>query len=83
MLFRSQFFVDGTPVDVLVDQSATACLTVVGTRGLGGFAGAIVGSTSRGVADHAKGPVLVVPFREDVRLSRRASFGPVQDQPES
>ena len=75
--------VDGTPVDVLVDQTATARLTVVGTRGLGGFAGAIVGSTSRGVADHAKGPVLVVPFREDVRLGRRASFGPVQDQPES
>ena len=67
-------------MDVLVDQTATARLTVVGTRGLGGFAGAIVGSTSRGVADHAKGPVLVVPFREDVRLSRRASFGPVQDQ---
>ena len=35
---------------------------------------------ARGVADHAKGPVLVVPFREDVRLGRRASFGPVQDQ---
>lgn len=74
--------VGGSPVDVMVEQTATARLTVVGTRGLGGFTGAIVGSTSRGVADHAEGPVLVVPFREDVRLDRRVDFGPLPDQPQ-
>lgn len=72
--------VDGTPVDVMVEQTGSARLAVVGTRGLGGFAGAIVGSTSRGVADHAKGPVMVVPFRDDARLGSRAAFGPVVDQ---
>lgn len=75
--------VDGTPVDVMVAQTRTARLTVLGTRGLGGFTGSLVGSTSQGVANHAKGPVLVVPFRKDVRLGRRADFGPVRDQPES
>lgn len=73
--------VDGTPVDVMREQTATARLTVVGTRGLGGFAGAIVGSTSRGVTDHARGPVMVVPFREDARLASRRDYGPVPDQP--
>lgn len=72
--------VDGTPVDVMREQTATARLTVVGTRGLGGFTGALVGSTSRGVTDHAKGPVMVVPFREDARLGTRTKFGPVADQ---
>lgn len=72
--------VDGTPVDVMREQTATARLTVVGTRGLGGFAGALVGSTSRGVTDHARGPVMVVPFREDVRLATRRDYGPVPDQ---
>lgn len=64
----SSRLVDGTPVDVLVDASRTARLTVVGTRGLGGFSGALLGSTSQGAAHHAHGPLMVVPFREDVRL---------------
>jgi len=70
----------GVPVDVMVAQTATARLTVLGTRGLGGFSGALMGSTSAGVANHAKGPVMIVPFREDVRLGRRAEFGAVVDQ---
>ena len=72
--------VEGNPVDVMVEQTATARLTVLGTRGLGGFSGALVGSTSQGVAHHAKGPVMVVPFREDVRLGSRGEFGPVASQ---
>jgi nucleotide-binding universal stress UspA family protein len=69
--------VDGSPVDVLVQESRHVELVVVGTRGRGGFAGMLLGSTSDGILHHAKGPVLVVPDREDPRLADRASFGPM------
>ncbi|QCU76887.1 universal stress protein [Citricoccus sp. SGAir0253] len=68
--------VDGVPVDVMVNESKTARLTVVGTRGHGGFTGALLGSTSQGVISHAHGPVMVVPYLKDSRLATRARFGP-------
>jgi nucleotide-binding universal stress UspA family protein len=68
---------DGSPVDVLVEASRHVELVVVGTRGRGGFTGMLLGSTSDGVLHHAKGPVLVVPDREDPRLADRARFGPI------
>ncbi|MCU1517009.1 MAG: universal stress protein UspA [Pseudarthrobacter sp.] len=68
---------DGSPVDVLVEASRHVELVVVGTRGRGGFTGMLLGSTSDGILHHAKGPVLVVPDREDPRLADRASFGPI------
>jgi nucleotide-binding universal stress UspA family protein len=68
---------DGSPVDVLVEASKHVELVVVGTRGRGGFAGMLLGSTSDGVLHHAKGPVLVVPDRDDPRLADRAKFGPM------
>ncbi len=68
---------DGSPVDVLVDQSRHVELVVLGTRGRGGFAGMLLGSTSDGVLHHANCPVMVVPDREDPRLADRANFGPV------
>ncbi|MCU1518015.1 MAG: universal stress protein UspA [Pseudarthrobacter sp.] len=68
---------DGSPVEVLVEASRHVELVVVGTRGRGGFAGMLLGSTSDGVLHHAKSPVMVVPDREDLRLADRASFGPM------
>ncbi|MFC7401447.1 universal stress protein [Citricoccus sp. GCM10030269] len=68
--------IDGVPVDVMVNESKTGRLTVVGSRGRGGFTGALLGSTSQGIIAYAHGPVMVVPNVKDSRLARRASFGP-------
>ena len=69
--------VDGAAVDVLVEETRHAQLTVVGTRGRGGFAGMLLGSTSQGVLHHAEGPVMVVPEVDDRRIENRREFGPV------
>ncbi|GAA2033492.1 universal stress protein [Yaniella flava] len=72
--------IDGVPVDAVVAESESARLTVVGTRGLGGFTGALLGSTSQGIASHARGPVMIVPYADDPRLEDRAEYGPMIDQ---
>lgn len=69
--------VDGPPAEILIEASATSELLVVGTRGRGGFAGMLMGSTSQGVLHHARGPVLIVPDKADPRLEDRSSFGPM------
>ncbi|MFH8475771.1 universal stress protein [Streptomyces sp. NPDC018000] len=53
--------VRGHPVKVLSGASAHALGLVVGSRGLGGFTGLILGSVSQGVLHHALCPVMVVP----------------------
>ena len=69
--------VDGAPPEVLMDRTAKVELLVLGTRGRGGFAGMLMGSTSQSVLHHAKGPVMVVPDHEDARLLNRRDFGPM------
>ena len=50
----------GNAARVLLDESKGAQMLVVGSRGHGGFAGLLLGSTSANCAEHAGCPVLVV-----------------------
>ncbi|MFC4114108.1 universal stress protein [Nonomuraea zeae] len=50
----------GNPVTVLARASRQADLVVVGSRGLGGFASAVLGSVSRGILRRARCPVAVI-----------------------
>jgi len=52
---------DGNADSLLIEFSTAVDLVVVGTRGRGGFAGVLLGSTSQMVLGHSTCPVLVVP----------------------
>jgi nucleotide-binding universal stress UspA family protein len=51
----------GSAAGILLEESERAELLVVGSRGQGGFADLVVGSTALQVASHACCPVVVVP----------------------
>jgi nucleotide-binding universal stress UspA family protein len=52
------------PARALLEAAEGAWLLVVGSRGLGGFKGLLLGSVSQQVAHHAPCPVLIVPDQE-------------------
>jgi nucleotide-binding universal stress UspA family protein len=55
----------GSAARRLVESSAGAEMLVVGSRGVGGFMGVVLGSTALQVAGHAKCPAVVVPVNGD------------------
>ena len=52
--------VQGFPAPVLLGASAGADLLVLGSRGHGGFAGALLGSVGQHCVRHARCPVVII-----------------------
>lgn len=51
---------NGSPARQLIAEAEDAEMLIVGSRGLGGFTGLLLGSVSRSCAEHANCPVLVI-----------------------
>jgi nucleotide-binding universal stress UspA family protein len=65
----------GQAADVLCSEAHDADLLVVGSRGLGGFKGMLLGSVSQQCAHHAPCPVVIIPG--DSEESEQAAAGAV------
>lgn len=65
--------VDDHPVDGLIALSADAALLVIGTRGTGGVAGLLLGSTAGSVVQHAQCPVIALPDESEDDVARQRS----------
>lgn len=66
---------EGSPIDMLLAMSEDATMIVMGSRGLGGLSGMVMGSVSAAVVSHANCPVVVV--REDNVVNEQTKYGPV------
>lgn len=62
---------DGQPAEVLVRASDTAEVLVIGSRGRGGFAGLLLGSTSQSVLPYSQSPTMVVRVARDHRKGQQ------------
>lgn len=60
-MWVARHVLDGSPAALLTEFSTAVDLVVVGTRGRGGFAGMLLGSTSQTVLHHSTCPVMAVP----------------------
>lgn len=58
---------EGAPARVLLDEADDADLLVLGSRGLGGFRGLLLGSVSQQCVHHAPCPVVIVPHERELR----------------
>lgn len=66
---------EGSPIDMLLEMSRESGMIVMGSRGLGGLSGMVLGSVSGAVVSHASCPVVVV--REDNNVTEDNKYGPV------
>lgn len=66
---------EGSPIDMLLEMSDNVTMLVMGSRGLGGLSGMVMGSVSGAVVSHAHCPVVVV--REDNHVTEANKYGPV------
>lgn len=66
---------ESSPIDMLLEFSETAEMIVMGSRGLGGLSGLVMGSVSAAVVSHADCPVVVV--RKDNDVNETNKYGPV------
>ncbi len=67
--------IEGHPALALLSAVRDSDLLVVGSRGHGGFVGALLGSVSQHVVTHAHCPVVVIPGRERGKSRSKKSDG--------
>lgn len=71
----SRLLKESAPIDLLLELGDSAEMIVMGSRGLGGLSGLVMGSVSSAVVSHANCPVVVV--RKDNDVNEDTKYGPV------
>jgi nucleotide-binding universal stress UspA family protein len=61
---------EGQPAEILLEEARHADLLVVGSRGLGGFRGLLLGSVSQQCAQHSPCPITIIPRGSDESAPR-------------